>query len=237
MIIWGSRGLTSTLAAGTFACPECKAQRGYEKKQMRRFFTLYFIPLFPTETLGDWIECARCHAKYNDKVLENRLPPAAQEPTPDAPVSDAPVPGAADAPAPVRYAGFWRRFVALLIDTLLLVVVLAVVGGILAAVLGSGDGEPPPWFDLLPLAAIVGWWLYYALMESSASQGTLGKLALRIKVTGLDGQPIGFGRATGRTFAKAISGFILYTGYLMAAFTQRKQALHDLIAECLVVRK
>jgi hypothetical protein len=79
MIIWGSRALTSTQATGSFACPECKVQIGYEKKQMRRFFTLYFIPLFPTETLGQWIECTRCHTNYKEAVLQYRLPPTPTE--------------------------------------------------------------------------------------------------------------------------------------------------------------
>jgi hypothetical protein len=79
MVIWGSRALTSTQATGTFACPECKVQIGYEKKRMRRFFTLYFIPLFPTETLGEWIECTRCRTNYKEAVLEYRLPPTPAE--------------------------------------------------------------------------------------------------------------------------------------------------------------
>jgi hypothetical protein len=76
MIIWGSRGVTSTLSSGTFACPERKRDAPYQKKRLRRFFTFYFIPLFPTENLGEWVECGRCNSKYTDAVLENRLPQA-----------------------------------------------------------------------------------------------------------------------------------------------------------------
>ncbi len=80
-------------------------------------------------------------------------------------------------------------------------------------------------------------WLYFALMESSPRQATLGKQALGIMVTDLAGQRISFARATGRFFAKILSGLILWIGYVMAAFTERKQALHDLLASCLVVAK
>jgi hypothetical protein len=74
MIIWGSRPITSTISSGMFACPECKRNAAYEKKRARRFFTLYFIPLFPTDNLGEWIECGRCRSKFKEGVLQNRLP-------------------------------------------------------------------------------------------------------------------------------------------------------------------
>ena len=78
--------------------------------------------------------------------------------------------------------------------------------------------------------------LYYPVQESSAAQATLGKRALGLKVTTLDGQRIGVGRALGRFFAKILSSLILMVGYIMAAFTEKKQALHDMIAGTLVVR-
>jgi uncharacterized RDD family membrane protein YckC len=80
-------------------------------------------------------------------------------------------------------------------------------------------------------------WLYFAIMESSSRQATLGKMALGIVVTDISGRRISFARATGRQLGKIISGMILYIGYLMIAFTQRKQGLHDIMAECLVVVK
>jgi hypothetical protein len=78
-------------------------------------------------------------------------------------------------------------------------------------------------------------WLYYALLESSDAQATLGKRAVGIKVTDLDGNRISFGRATGRLFAHIISSFTLGIGFAMAAFTRRRQTLHDQIAGTLVV--
>ena len=80
-------------------------------------------------------------------------------------------------------------------------------------------------------------WLYFALMESSSKQATLGKMALGIIVTDLNGNRLSFGRATGRYFGKIISGAILMIGYIMAGFTEKKQALHDIIAGCLVVNR
>lgn len=79
-------------------------------------------------------------------------------------------------------------------------------------------------------------WLYYALMESSSKQATIGKLALGLRVTDLNLHPIDFGRATGRYFGKIISGLLLLIGYIMAGITERKQALHDILAGTLVIR-
>jgi uncharacterized RDD family membrane protein YckC len=78
-------------------------------------------------------------------------------------------------------------------------------------------------------------WLYFALMESSSKQATPGKMAIRIAVTDLRGNRISFGRATGRHFGKIISIFTFFIGFLMAGFTKRKQALHDMMAGCLII--
>ena len=99
----------------------------------------------------------------------------------------------------------------------------------IAGILGSVTG-------LIVVVAILGW-LYFALMESSKTQATLGKMALGLKVTDLEGNRISFGRATGRYFGKIISGMIIYIGYILAGLTEKKQALHDIMASCLVVRK
>jgi uncharacterized RDD family membrane protein YckC len=80
-------------------------------------------------------------------------------------------------------------------------------------------------------------WIYYASMESSSWQATLGKKILGLKVTDLAGNRISFARASGRFFGKILSGMILGIGFLMAGFTQRKQALHDILAGCLVLRQ
>jgi uncharacterized RDD family membrane protein YckC len=93
---------------------------------------------------------------------------------------------------------------------------------------------------ILPLvaAAVLVKWLYFAYLESGEKQGTWGKQALGLYVTDLSGERITFGRASGRFFAKIITGLIpLWLGFIMAGFTERKQALHDMIASCLVLRR
>jgi uncharacterized RDD family membrane protein YckC len=88
------------------------------------------------------------------------------------------------------------------------------------------------------LAMMIVTWLYYALMESSAKQGTIGKIAIGLIVVDASGQRVSFGRASGRFFARIITGLIpLFIGYIMAGFTEKKQALHDILAGCLVLRK
>ncbi|MCP1148220.1 MULTISPECIES: RDD family protein [Bacillus] len=87
------------------------------------------------------------------------------------------------------------------------------------------------------LIGIVVTWLYYAIMESSKLQGTLGKMALGIKVTRVTGEKVTFGRATGRFFAKGFLSPILCIGYIIAFFTEKQQALHDLIASTIGVKK
>lgn len=123
-------------------------------------------------------------------------------------------------PGNAIHAGFWRRCAAYILDSLILFIPSFIVG--LVPLLGM-------------LVALIGRWLYFALMESSAGQGTLGKRAMGIRVTDGKGQRIGFGQATGRYFGAALSYIILYIGYFMAGFTARKQALHDMMADTCVV--
>ena len=139
----------------------------------------------------------------------------------------------------MEYAGFWRRLVAYLIDYLVVLVGSLVVGFVIGLIAGASGAEKidGPWLASIYAAAIAGYYLYYALMESSSSQATVGKLALGIKVTDLEGNRVTFWRALGRSLAKIISAIILFIGYIMAAFTERKQALHDKIANTLVVKR
>jgi uncharacterized RDD family membrane protein YckC/type II secretory pathway pseudopilin PulG len=142
-------------------------------------------------------------------------------------------------------AGFWLRFAASLVDGFIVTggCVLAIGAFSLFAALLAGAGVVEPgaaaalgviafWLLLL-----VGQWAYFALMESSARQATLGKQALGLAVTDLEGERIALGRATGRFLGKILSGIPLNLGYVMAAFTARKQALHDMVAGTLVVRR
>ena len=152
------------------------------------------------------------------------------------------------------YAGFWLRFVAYLIDAIILTFAECVFALILffatglAAVVRSLPGNPTPdevftgtvifAIVMFVVGMIVMIWIYYAWMESSQYQGTLGKMALGLIVTDLQYQPVSFARASGRFFAKFITRLVpLFIGYIMAGFTAKKQALHDMIASCLVLRR
>lgn len=127
---------------------------------------------------------------------------------------------------PRNYAGFLKRLVAIIIDGILLGVVLSIVSSLL------GFGYESPQGNSL---SIVLNWLYFAGMESSMGQATLGKKAMGIIVTDMDGRQISFWNATGRYFAKIVSAIILLIGFFMAGFTEKKQALHDILARTLVV--
>jgi uncharacterized RDD family membrane protein YckC len=172
-----------------------------------------------------------------------------------APTAGAPAP-AVTVPAALAFpfAGFWLRVVAYLIDSAVTSVAFgAVIGAIVLLVgvsyfqgLAAGFNNQNPVFPaalvfmlVVAFAAILAvTWLYYAFMESSSHQGTLGKMALGLIVTDTAGRRISFGRASGRFFAKMITGMVpLGIGYIMAGFTEKKQALHDLIASCLVLKK
>jgi uncharacterized RDD family membrane protein YckC len=190
--------------------------------------------------------CANCGTPFSSEV-QPPTPPVEQPAVtlqPQSPAWQAP---SVSYTAPVlaqRYGGFWIRFVAALIDGILVSVVIWPVSLMIGVVIGlAGGAVRMPGIGVHLVNSIVGLgfsafvnWLYEAAMESSSKQATVGKLALGLKVTDLEGQRISFARATGRHFAKFISGVILLIGYIMAGFTERKQALHDMIAGTLIVR-
>jgi uncharacterized RDD family membrane protein YckC len=171
--------------------------------------------------------------------------------TTGAPMASAPAaPAAGWVPAAtVKYAGFWLRFVAFIIDAVVLGLIgFAITIPFMASIpMGTFmHGGPPRPEDWIPLVGMFGRlaairfvinWLYFALLESSAWQATLGKKALGLEVTDLQGRRISFGRATGRFFAKILSTITLFIGFIMIGFTARKQGLHDIIAGTLVLRK
>jgi uncharacterized RDD family membrane protein YckC len=141
----------------------------------------------------------------------------------------------------VRYAGFWRRVAAYFLDAIAIDFVLVplqfiLIGPHIMRPAGFPAAGPNPLivftgpYLLLQLCNILILWLYSALMESSQLQATLGKMALSIQVTDEAGQRITFGRATGRFFAKYLSALTLCIGFMMAGWTEKKQALHDIIA-------
>jgi uncharacterized RDD family membrane protein YckC len=119
-----------------------------------------------------------------------------------------------------NYADFFKRFAAYLIDGF----IFGAITGMLFLVMG--------YYFYFPF--LLSGWLYFSLMESSQYQATLGKRALGIVVTDLNGDRISFGKATGRYFGKSISS-ILYIGFIMAAFSDKRQGLHDIMAGTLVL--
>jgi uncharacterized RDD family membrane protein YckC len=127
----------------------------------------------------------------------------------------------------LSYANVWKRLAASLIDTALLSLFAGL--GWLLDIISS-------WDDLLgfsPILLLLSW-LYFALLESSPMQATLGKKLLGIQVGDLDGEQISFVAATIRYFSKSISSALFCAGYIMAFFTEKHQALHDIIAKTVV---
>jgi uncharacterized RDD family membrane protein YckC len=138
------------------------------------------------------------------------------------------------------YAGFWLRFAAYLIDTLILGVVFVPLGLVMGVVMAASGADETA--EVMPLVnmginvgSIVAGWLYSSLLESSSWQGTVGKKLIGLRVTDLNGYPISFGKATGRYFGKILSSMICLVGFIMVAFTEKQQALHDQLAGTLVV--
>lgn len=154
-----------------------------------------------------------------------------------------------------NYAGFWMRFVAIIIDGILVgiiraflvVPILATVGITFAS--GFENFDSGNMDELIPfIATIVAaaaalavlstiiWVLYGTLMEASKYQATLGKIALGLIVTDINGGKLDFSKSLVRNLAKILSNFIFLIGYIMAAFTEKKQGLHDIIAGTVVVK-
>lgn len=140
------------------------------------------------------------------------------------PVAAIPVTGSIAAFATHPFGGFWIRLVAWLVDIVLIycvVLPLAFIAGFGLHFFGGA-------------ISMFGSWLYFSILESSSWQATVGKRIWDLRVTDLNGQRISFGRATGRYFAKWLSAMILFIGFLMIAFTERNQGLHDMLAGTLV---
>ena len=164
------------------------------------------------------------------------------------------IPAYAGAFARVEYAGFWLRLLALLIDNVVVgigfvlilipLIFLTGLGGLLSQIHPDEEINDAGIFALIGFvflaatASLVFTWLYHALMESSEWQATVGKKALGLVVTDMAGQRVSFRRSTGRHFGKIITNMVPFLiGYIMAGFTEKKQALHDMLAGCLVLRR
>ncbi len=197
--------------------------------------------------------CSKCGAQMADGAIfcSNCGQAFSVAAAPARPIGNTP---AVAAVARVEYGGFWLRFVAYVIDSVVMtaglvlvlipVIFLTGLGTLLSQVHPEEDLGDTGFFLLIGLiflvvtAGLAVTWLYYALMESSEWQATVGKKALGLVVTDTAGQRVSFGRATGRHFAKIVTNMVpAFIGYLMAGFTEKKQALHDMIAGCLILRR
>jgi uncharacterized RDD family membrane protein YckC len=137
-------------------------------------------------------------------------------------------------PATIGYGGFWIRVVAYILDGILLGVVSSILRFVTGAHIETVDFAH---FDYTTnVGSLLIGWLYFALMESSQRGATVGKMAVGLRVVTDQGQRLSFANATGRYFAKFISAIILFIGFIMVAFTDRKRGLHDMIAGTLVVK-
>jgi len=146
---------------------------------------------------------------------------------------------------PARYAGFWRRLLAFLIDQFAFVTIMTIAGafvlGLMYILLTSLRIDTKEIWDIayvLPyLLYLPILWLYRTVMEASKLQATFGKLALQIIVTDTNYGRIGFGRANGRFWSSLLTIQTLGIGFLIVAFTKKKQAMHDFIVNTLVIKK
>jgi uncharacterized RDD family membrane protein YckC len=155
-----------------------------------------------------------------------------------------------------NYAGFWLRLIAVIIDGVLISAVQFIAIMPILGIFGIGLANDLQNFDtanqaeaismageIIAMAGIsqfvffVIQTLYFALMESSNYQATIGKIVLGLKVTDVNDAKLDFVKALARNLCKVISSMILMIGYIMAGFTEKKQALHDMIAGTLVVKK
>ena len=197
-----------------------------------------------TSNLSSARFCSKCGATVTLLGSGTAMTPAAP--------GAMPAPAAMPAPDMIvsPYGGFWIRFLALFLDSMILgavtvPIVLIFMGASIAAIAHLGPDPSPeqvfsilvPFFVIVIPLSICLQWLYDAFMTSGNMQATLGKRICGLKVTDMAGNRISFGRATGRHFVRAFISGILCIGFIMAAFTDRKQGLHDMIAGTLVMKR
>ena len=200
------------------------------------------------ETVLDQV-CASCgsvrqaygrYCLFCGDVLAEPTVKVVLSPQPDKPVSQPAEPP----PAAIEYAGFWLRTWAGTIDVALeatgaLVVTFAI--DFAFSWIGRMMGYEP-WiskfaagFAYILVLSIVAW-LYCAFSESSPRRATIGKRIMGLQVVTADGGRVSFGQATVRHFMKFLSLFTAGVGFMMAGWTKRRQALHDIPCDCFVVR-
>ncbi len=196
-------------------------------KQLVDDGSLYPDDLVWRDGMADWVEAREIPELYGSETAYYPQEPPVQS-APGSQPQQSPAEGAV--PSHPTYAGFWQRVLAFIIDALIITAASGIVG------LGVDLDFDWEFWEQQNGIQIVVLWLYYALMESSKWQATVGKMALGLRVTEDSGAPLSFGRASGRFFAKYLSAIALI-GFIMIAFTQKKQGLHDMIAGSVVVEQ
>ena len=138
------------------------------------------------------------------------------------------------------YATFGDRAAARILDAIIVMVPSFIISSLFSAGVESRMTDDISQFIggqiAFKVMSIIVAWLYFATMESSKNQGTLGKMALGIRVVDINYARISFGQATGRYVGSIISAITLGVGFLIQPFTKKKQTLHDMMASCLVVK-
>ncbi|MDY0341610.1 MAG: RDD family protein [Coriobacteriia bacterium] len=160
-----------------------------------------------------------------------------------------PTPVRTPAARPLRYAGFWRRFIAVLIDGVLFGLLWFVLSGlyefatsrILETTAFSPDGVAlgrALWLISAGrwMLAVLAVLLYFVLPEATKRGASPGKLAMRLRVAQANGGRTGIVRSALRTALKPISAAPLMLGFVIAGWNHRKQALHDLLSGSVVLR-
>jgi uncharacterized RDD family membrane protein YckC len=133
------------------------------------------------------------------------------------------------------YAGFWWRVLAFVLDWIVLTVADSIIT--FAIQVQAWEHDAYAYRGMIGVNSFIIWLLYFPLMESSRLRATLGKLVCGLVVVDDNGRQLGFSRAFGRNLGKTVSAVILMVGFMMAGWTHRKQALHDMMAGCLVLKK
>jgi len=198
--------------------------------------------------------CTQCGAQNPDEAkfcfsCGNPLPSSATV-VAAPPVTPASPPLAPPTVPRVEYAGFGRRLLAMLIDSLILSIPSGIIFllFILPTITAAIHTEDADQIASMVLSSVFSWvWvgmlmsliplIYHSAFECSEYQATPGKMALGIIVTDMQGRRITFMRSLGRNLGKILSKMIIYIGFLMVAFTEKQQGLHDMLADCLVVMK
>jgi uncharacterized RDD family membrane protein YckC len=202
------------------------------------FFLIWFFPI------GIWFTQPRINRLYerptpsptaiNPETLSS--PVAAHVSTPAEHAS------AISAGAPAVYAGFWLRLAAAVIDAFVMFILFFVITFIVVVIykLASAANERGTTlviFVVWPVLTTLATSFYFALLESSPRRATLGKMAVALYVSDIEGHRLTLGRAMGRTLAKYLSILTVGIGFVICGFTEKKQALHDKITSCLVLRR